>query len=189
MLVSFIIQGAESPYSEELKDLKKSLEKQVGKRNVDLQHKYPRPGEMGGGITNILTAAIDKDNIAKVKTFIAKFTQLKKVEMTLVNAKGEKIELNAAMDKEVMYMLLNGFFERSLIEFTQPQPEQIEKPWPEKTDKPVKPKKKNTGSPKKKTTKKSPKPANKPKKKTTKQTKSAKNTKNTKNAKTVKAVK
>ncbi len=159
MEVAIIIKNQNTDdYKENFVELKRGLEKELGKNNVDVKISPPAPGEMGIGLESV-TALLNKETIAKVKSFVSKFTKLKKVELTLVNSKGEKLQLNASMDKEVMYMLLNGFFERAVIDpraFIE-QPKNIERPRPDNPKKnPKKNGKKKSKKNDKKSNKKSP---------------------------------
>ncbi len=113
MELSFSLQNNDE---KKLLEFKKELEKQLGKQNVELGIAPPQPGQMGIAVTDVVKAAFDKEHVNKIKEFIAKFVKHNKIEMSLENAKGEKIKLTAAMEKEILYMLLNGFFERTLID-------------------------------------------------------------------------
>ncbi len=113
MEVSFALPNIEQ---KQLLEFKKELEKQLGKQNVELAVATPQPGEMGIVVTDVVKAALDKEHLGKVKEFLTKFIKNHKIEMSLENAKGEKIKLTAAMEKEILYMILNGFFERTLVD-------------------------------------------------------------------------
>ncbi len=96
-------------------EFKKELEKELGKNNVEMEILPPQPGQMGIDVSNVVKAAVDKKNISKIKDILTKLLGGNKIEITLENSRGEKIQLSAAMEKEMMYMLINGFFERTLI--------------------------------------------------------------------------
>ena len=159
MEVSFALPNTNQ---KQLLEFKKELEKQVGKQNVELAVATPQPGQMGIIVTDVVKAALDKDHLGKVKEFLTKFIKNNKIEMSLENAKGEKIKLTAAMEKEILYMILNGIFERTLVD------EHVINPQKEKTNNSNK--KHKTKTPKNNKTKKAakkPKPS-KPRKLTKK---------------------
>ncbi len=98
-----------------LLDLKKNLEKQLGKKNVSLLTTEPQNGQMGLSVSNVLKTVFNEDNISKISDFFKKYLKLKHVDMVLENANGEKIQLSASMDPETVYLLINSFFEKQLI--------------------------------------------------------------------------
>ncbi len=129
-----------------MRDLKLLLRKNGIKTIAEVNK--PTKGELGRGIASGLAAILAGGDgfFTKIGEAIVKFVELKKVDVSMKNGKGEEITLSAALPKDQVRIMINEFFDRKLIEVQKPKNEA------KKTDKKIiSPKKAST---KTKTTKK-----------------------------------
>ena len=97
-------------------DLQNELKRTFKRSKVIIDTPKPKDGQMGLGFSSVINLVFDKDKIDKVVEFFKNYMTHKRVNLVLKNAMGEELHLNASLDRDQIATLLNGFFQRELLE-------------------------------------------------------------------------
>lgn len=136
----------------------RSLKRHLRRKGIKTESEAQRPehGHLGRGIATGLSTILTGGEgfFTKLGEAIVKYVELKKVDVSMKNNKGEEITLSAALPKNEIRAMLNEFFDRSV---TVSKPLNTLEMKQKKTTEPRKPtKKKTTTTTTTKTEKKAP---------------------------------
>lgn len=100
--------------SENVSNLKKQLRKN-GIKSEDIST-TPINGQLGRGIVGGIAAILTGGSgfFTKLGEAIVKYVELKKVDVSMKNSKGEEITLSSTLPHDQLHNLISGFFEKEI---------------------------------------------------------------------------
>ncbi|MBN2893532.1 MAG: hypothetical protein JXL97_16795 [Bacteroidales bacterium] len=94
----------------------RQLKRHLSRNGIHTEIETPERGHLGRGIaTGLATILAGGDGFfTKIGEAIVKYVELKKVDVTMKNTRGEEITLSAALPKDEIRDMVNEFFGRKI---------------------------------------------------------------------------